>query len=274
MADASPLICKELESVCVVDKEGRDRNLSSALARGLPTAQKLPARTGRLAIVAAGPSVRDHLEELRSWPGEVWAINGAYDYLLDQGIVPHGFFAIDPLPELAEYVQRPHPETTFYIASTADPAVFDALKDARVLTFHPYSDDVGYPEGFGTIGGGTTSVTRAPYLGLLQGWRDITLFGVDSSYDGQEYCYPWGRYSTDIANPKMWVDLYDGGPRYQTEVGLLKQVSQLAVLAPLFNGMLKFKCGGLMQDFLDQPARDDIPLEVEKKDERNADADQ
>lgn len=256
----------------MVDKDGRVQNLASCLARGLPTVQKLPKRAGRLAIVASGPSVREHLDEFREWDGEVWAINGAYDYLLDQGIVPHGFFAIDPLPELAEYVQRPHADTTFYIASTSDPSVFDALKDAKVLTFHPYSEDVKYPEGSGHIGGGTTSVTRAPYLGLLQGWRDITLFGVDSSYDGREYCYEWGRYSTDIAQPKIWVDLYDGGPKYQTEVGLLKQVSQLGTFAEIFNGMLKFRCGGLLADFLKQAPRDDIPIEIEKKEDGRADA--
>lgn len=267
MPDAS-LVCKELESVCVVDKEGRNHNLNLVLARGLPTVQRLPKRAGRLAIVASGPSVRDYLDELREWDGEVWAINGAYDYLLDQGIVPHGFMAIDPLPGLAEYVQRPHPDTTFYIASTCDVSVFDALKEYKVQTFHPYSDDVTYPDEFGIIGGGTTSVTRAPYLGLLQGFRDITLYGVDSSYDGQEYCYQWGRYSCDIAQPKIWVDLYDGGPRYETEIGLMKQVSQLAAIVPIFNGMLKFKCGGLMRDFLMQTPRDDIPIEIEKKDVR------
>lgn len=252
----------------MVEKDGREQNRDSCMARGLPTVQKLPKREGRLAIVASGPSVRGYLDELRNWTGEVWAINGAYDYLLEQGIVPHGFFAIDPLPELAEYVQHPHEQTTFYIASTSDPSVFDALKGAKVETFHPYSEDVKYPNDLGTIGGGTTSVTRAPYLGLLQGWRDIILYGVDSSYDGQEYCYKWGRYSTDIAQPKIWVDLHDGGEKFETEVGLLKQVSQVGAFLHIFQGMLKVRCGGLMAAFLEQPARDDIPIEIEKKDDR------
>jgi hypothetical protein len=266
MPDAQKLFkAKELQSVCIVNAEGRQANLDKVLSLGLPTVNKLPARAGQLAIVASGPSVRDHLDELRAWPDEIWAINGAYDYLLGQGIVPHGFFAIDPLPDLVEYVERAHADTTFYVAATCDVSVFERLKGHKVLTFYPDAEDMKYPEGAGMIGGGTTALTRAPYLGLLQGWRDITLFGADSSYAGGEYCYEWGSYSTDIAQPKIWVEV--GGNHYETEVGLMKQVSQMGVIMQKFNGMLKVKCGGLMDAFLKAPTMDDAIIEVETDDE-------
>lgn len=259
--------CKELESTCVVDAEGRRANLALVLSRDLPTVQKTPARAGQLAIVASGPSVRDHLDELRSWPGEIWAINGAYDYLLDNGIVPQGFFAIDPLPELADYVRQARAETTFFIASTCDITVFDALEGFNVKTFHAYADDLEYPEGSGLIGGGTTAVTRAPYLSLVEGWRDITLFGCDSSYDGREYCYEWGRYKSDIAAPTFWFEINGEGP-FQSEIGLMKQISQMGVIIQKFRGMLKVRCGGLMAAFLKAPMADPALFEVVK----NADA--
>lgn len=246
----------------MVGPEGRQSNLEAVLARGLPTVKQSPARAGQLAIVASGPSVREHLAELKSWPDEIWAINGAYDYLLDHGIVAQGFFAIDPLPGLADYVRRANQATTFYIASTSDLSVFDTLTDHKVITFHPIADDMQYPKDAGFIGGGTTALTRAPYLGLLHGWRDIMIFGADSSYDGGEYCYQWGRYACDIAQPKIWVDMNGEGP-FETEVGLMKQVSQMGVIIQKFNGMLKFKCGGLMDAFLRAPTMDDSVIEVE-----------
>jgi hypothetical protein len=257
--------CKELESICVVDAGGRQENLDKVLALGLPSVEKQPARAGQLAIVASGPSVRDYLDELRTWPGEIWAINGAYDYLLDEGIVPHGFFAIDPLPGLADYVQRARPETTFLVASTCDPSVFEALEGSKVKIFHPYADDVTYPEGAGMIGGGTTSVTRAPYLALVEGWRDIVLFGCDSSYQGGEYCYQWGRYATDIDAPKFWFEINGEGP-FETEIGLMKQISQMGVIIEKFRGMLKIRCGGLMAAFLRAPMADPSQFEVVKND--------
>ena len=121
-----------------------------------------------------------------------------------------------------------------------------------------------YPRGEWIVGGGTTAMTRAPYFGLLQGWRDITLFGADSSFDGREYCYKWGTYSCDIAATKVWVDVNGGnGQAFETELGLLKQVSQLGVLHTKFNGMLKFRCGGLMAAFMRAPTMDDSQIEVE-----------
>ena len=258
---------KELQSVCVVNAEGRQANLDKVLSLGLPTAQKLPGRAGKLAIVASGPSVPDFLDDITS-SDEIWAINGAYDYLLGQGIVPQGFFAIDPLPALAEYVARAHQDSTFYVASTCDLSVFDALKNNKVITFHPDSEDLVYPKDAGRIGGGTTAITRAPYLGLLRGWRDITIYGADSSYDGREYCYEWGSYSTDIDEPRMWVEVE--GKHFQTELGLMKQVSQMGVILQRFNGMLKIKCDGLMDAFLKAPMMDDAIIDVEKDADANA----
>ena len=107
MTDAPKIQCKMLDSVCVVDAEGRRSNLASVQARDFPLVKQLPERSGQLAIVASGPSLRDYHHELVEWPGEVWAINGAYDYLLDNNITPQGFFAIDPLPGLAEYLELP-----------------------------------------------------------------------------------------------------------------------------------------------------------------------
>lgn len=264
MPDVKLLKARELTSVCVVDVEGRKSNLASVLARGLPVVDRLPERDGPLAIVASGPSVREHLDELKTWPGEVWAINGAYDYLLDQGIVPQGFFALDPLAGLVDYVQRPNKATTFFLASTCDASVFDALKDHDVKLFHPAADDMQYPDGW-VIGGGTTALTRVPYLGILRGFREIVLFGADSSYDGRPYCYEWGRYPLDINVPTMWVEINDEGP-FETEIGLLKQVSQMGVLHDKFKGKLKFRCGGLMAAFLRAPIMDDSIIDVEKPD--------
>lgn len=265
MTEQTLVKARELQSVCTVDEVGRKSNLEWVLARGLPSVKQLPDRAEPLAIIGSGPSVRGHLEELRSWPGEIWAINGAYDYLRDNGIIPHGFFAIDPLPGMAEYVSHADHKTTFYIASTCDPSVFEALKDHKVQIFHAACEDVDYPKDW-VIGGGTTALTRVPYLGLLQGFRDITIFGADSSYEaGREYCYDWGRYGCDIASSRFLVEVNGEGP-FETELGLLKQVSQMGVIHKNFRGNMSIRCGGLMDAFMRAPTIDDSWIEVEKSD--------
>lgn len=255
---------REFLSTCVVDEAGRKQNLASVLPRDLPMVEQLPECGEPLAIVASGPSVPGYLDELRSWPGKIWAINGAYRYLLEQGIVPHGFFGMDPLPGLAQYVEKTDPRTTFYICSICDPAVFDNLADRKVLLWHPDGEGVEYPPGQWVIGGGTTAVTRAPYLALLQGFRDIHLYGVDSSFEnGEVYCYRHGTYECDTDSIKLFIEVNGEGP-FVTELSLMKQVSQLYVLHDRFAGKLTFKCGGLLAAFMRAPVTDSDMFEVEQ----------
>ncbi len=264
-----------VESTCVVDGAGRIANLKSNLQRGLPVCVPLPPKEGPLAIIASGPSLADHLEELRQWPGEIWAINGAYDYLLSQEIIPGGFFAVDPLPGLAEYVKNARTDTTFYLASTCDPSVMDALVGFKVYLWHgACEDDAMYPQGSKLVAGGTTAVTRAPFLALMLGWRDITLFGVDSSYTPTSpYCYQWGTYKEDTRAPVSPVMINGEGPFY-SEIGLLKQISQIHAMLEMYNNrpsrlnpncdkqILKVRAAGLLDAFLRSPTLDESKFEV------------
>ena len=240
----------EFASSCVVDPEGLQANLEKALARGLPQCVEEPARTDKLAVVGGAPSVRHHLDELRCWPGEIWAINGAYDYLLGEDIVPHGFIGVDPLPGLAEYVQNPRKETTFYLSGLLDPSVFDALKGENVKVWFPEQDAVKWPAGLWLVGGGTTAVTRVPYLARMQGFRDMTIYGADSSFEDDRYCYGYGKYKEDSKAEILSVQVHGHGKKFKTELGLMKQVAQLGVIDMYFDGQISFKCGGLLDAYL------------------------
>jgi hypothetical protein len=257
-----------LESHCIVAEEGRLANLKSNLARGLPVlSQAAPEHERPLLIVGSGPSVSGLIEYIKGWPGDVWAINGAYDFLLSHGLICEGFFGIDPLPELADYLRNANEYTTFHISSFCDPAVLDALEGRKVLLWHAMAEnrDV-FPEGHQMIYGGTTAVTRAPFLALALGYRDINMIGVDSSYDKErgQYCYQWGTYKTDIAEMTIPVSINGEGPFY-TEIGLCKQVAQLGTMLTAFNRtreMLKIDPAGLMGAFMRAPVLDESNIEV------------
>jgi hypothetical protein len=257
-----------LESHCIVAEEGRLANLKSNLARGLPVlSQAVPEHQRPLLIVGSGPSVSGLIEYIKDWPGDVWAINGAYDFLLSHGLICEGFFGIDPLPELADYLRNANEYTTFYVSSFCDPAVLDALEGRKVMLWHAMAEnrDV-FPEGHQMIYGGTTAVTRAPFLALALGYRDINMIGVDSSYDKErgQYCYQWGTYKTDIAEMTIPVSINGEGPFF-TEIGLCKQVAQLGTMLTAFNRtkeMLKIDPAGLMGAFMRAPVLDETGIEV------------
>ena len=128
------------------------------------------------------------------------------------------------------------------------------------------TEGVEYPPDQWVIGGGTTALTRAPYLGLLQGFRDITVFGCDSSFDnGEVYCYRHGTFVTDNAQPHIWISANGEGP-FETTIDMAKQVPQLYVLHQKFDGKLKLRCGGLMAAFMRAPEVSSDLFEVEDDD--------
>lgn len=243
------------DSCCVVDEGGLKRNLDSSLARGLPHCTKQDERKDELAIVAGGPSLRKYVDDIRSWPSEVWAINGAYDWLLSKGIVANGFLGVDPLPGLVEYVRNIRPETTCYLSGLLDPVVFDALTDRTVNLFFPEQDAVVWPAGLWLVSGGTTAVTRAPCLARLLGYRRMTIFGADSSFErgDDRYCYKYGTYKEDSKAPvnKEVYTLSGEGP-FLSEICLMKQVAQIGVIVDRWPG-ITIKCDGLLDAYLRQP---------------------
>lgn len=246
------------ESLCVVDDAGLETNVNSALARNLRICEVVPEHDGKLAIVGSGPSLRGYLDELRGWPGEIWAINGAYDYLLENGIIPHGFVGLDPLPGLAEYVKNGRPETTWYLASNCDPSVFDAVDPSKVMMWHSARQSIKVPFGQMIVGGGTSAILRAPFLAHMLGYRDMTVFGADSSFDQTRYVYGNKRYKEDSEAKVNWVQV--GDQAFPSEICLIKQVSQFGVIAERYKGILKFKCGGLLDAFLKSPMHDDSDI--------------
>lgn len=169
--------------VCSSDAEKRNANVASAIARGLPLIAKQDAHNRPLAIVGGGPSVLDDIETLRNWRGDIWSVNGALDWLADQGISCAGYVVIDPEPIMAQFLENPPDGMTYYVGSVCHPETFDALAGRNVVLFHPLMDDMPLVDKAGVIGGGPTVLTRAPQLGYRLGYRDIHLFGADSSYE-------------------------------------------------------------------------------------------
>lgn len=245
-----------VDTICVVDDEGCERNLHKVLARNLPYCKVESERTDKLAIVAAGPSVPDFLDEIRAYE-HIWAVNGAYDYLVSQGVIPTGFVGADPLPGLAAYVQNPQRGTTFYLSAICDDSVYSALEGHCVRPWFPQREGSpvpGTPTDADVIQGGTTAVSRAPFVAKCLGFRDVTLYGVDSSFNGTRYCYRDGMFPEDSTAPVVCIHINGEGPFY-TEMPLIQQISQLGVMATYQTWGVDFKirCHGLMDAYMRAP---------------------
>lgn len=243
-------------SICVLDEEGCVRNVKSALQRGLPLLTRSPRRRGKLAIVGSGPSALKYTKTLKKWPGEIWAINGAYEWLKTIGVTAHAFVGMDPVPGLVEYVDNPSEQTSFFISSVCDPGVFDRLQGFDVWMWHTKRGNMPYPEGAQTVAGGTTCLTRAPFLANVLGWRDVTLFGADSSYKRDPYCYGKNKFKED--SDRETIRYRVNGRVFKSELALAKQAAQLsAMYHDVFpKGTLKIMGDGLTKALIDAPEMD------------------
>lgn len=150
-------------------------------------------RMGKAVIIGGAPSIKDHLEEIRALSLDpdnmLFAVNWSHTWLLNNGIVPNAcvFFEIDAEPDST--LKSAHPDVTYYVCSHCHGKTFDELKNFnRVLWHSPPNSEaervVGkelFPNSC-LVGGGVGTMTRTLTIALYVGYRNMELFGVDSSY--------------------------------------------------------------------------------------------
>jgi hypothetical protein len=207
----------------------RNRRLSAGWPR-VEMGQEVHGR--RLAVVGGGPSILRELETLKSWDGGIWAINGACRWLRDRGVFSI-FFAVDPHPIVAQWAEG---ATDALICSRSDPLVFSRLPLARVTVFDIRNDD---PSG---ILCGSSTATAAVHLAVEHGYRDVTFFGCEGSYQSESHAY-----MDEKREDRLLVEC--GGERYLTAPDFFVQCQELAPLLKLKNCGMKFaeRSGGLLR---------------------------
>lgn len=173
-------------------------NADANLARDLP--MFLPKREeGEVCIVGGGPSLKHAIPALRMRQqrgAQIWALNGAHDFLLSHRLFPDAMVLLDARPENVQFLTQPFLACDYYIAAQCDPAVFDVMSSKKVVMW------VGYAPGMDTVadghpdkpivivGGGNTVGLKALNLAHLAGFRTIHLYGFDSCYAPGHHAYP------------------------------------------------------------------------------------
>lgn len=189
---------------CVYGADQRQAHIDAALKRNLPWCVRRVPRKGKVAIVASGPSATEFIDLLKEWDGEIWGINGAFAWLMHRGVKPTAFVGLDPEPILKDYLITT-PDVTYYLAGQVHPEVFDFLNGKNVRLWFPADSGVKYPFGAVQIYGGSTCLGRAPNLAYHLGWRDVHIFGGDSSFREKSHVYgdnqlPAGTFPIELGD--------------------------------------------------------------------------
>ena len=241
----------ELQSIATQINVSKDKLLENrkyACSLRLPRLQTHKPHKRKVAIVGSGPSLRETIEELKTFNGTIIAINSAYDILLDNGIQPTIFLSMDGQEVLNKYLQNKNSSTIYYLASNCAPEVFDNLKDNEVVLWHCRTNDIDYPEDEDHLVVGSGSLIAAVRVAKRLGYRDIHIFGSDCSYVDTLYAHD----KKVIPSPSIVIQA--NGKEFISTPTLVNIVNDFALLYRTFtnNAKLTIYGDGLFQEVMAQ----------------------
>lgn len=199
-------------------------NVKLSCARNLQWLDIQVAHKGIAVIVGGGPSLKHDIEKIRALQDStIIALNGTAKFLLDHGIKPDWQIILDARKENREFVTE---VDRYFIASTCDAGVFDALNGKSVVLYHPHMIGIEnhIPNGkpLHLIGGGSTVGMLSMTIAYTQGYRDIRLFGFDSSYsEGQHHAY-----EQTLNDGEVCVDVICGGRNFKCAAWMVTQAQE------------------------------------------------
>lgn len=254
--EETPLHPLSLLPGCNTPAEITRDQLKVNIERDIPWLDKEPLKDKPLVIVGGGPSLQYRWPEITSHGGDIMALNNAYGFLLDHGIAPDYFMLLDARKQNVDFLDAISPHTRHLIAAQCHPAVFDELhgyKTTLYLTILPetleLTDHINKPKvriagNVGTVG------MKALSMAYVLGYRELHLYGYDSSYEGESH----HAFPQALNDDVKTLDIYLEGKKYTTTPTMAHQASEFCGWAA---GMVKhygfditLHCSGLLPDLV------------------------
>lgn len=185
-----------------------------------------------LLVCGGGPSLGDApcLANIRLWKSmgaEVWALNGAYNFLREHGIIPDGLVIMDARPQNISFLSQPHGSTTYYLSTMCDPSLFEKMREYKVVSWTPLVDGVEDKNHAILIGGGSTVGTRALCLALGLGYRKFQLYGFDSSYRNVDDKAEGHAFAQPLNNGELDIRVVINGKEFHCARWMARQCDEL-----------------------------------------------
>lgn len=205
--DASEPLIIPVAVVCNTSDEALERNIRVNSARNLEWIARVPAHDGVAVLVGGGPSLADgvvEIDTMQAHGATVFAMNGASRFLNEHGVFVDYQVIADAKPESAELVDE-HASGHLF-ASQVHPDCIDGLWPRLwhleigniERLFPPERVERG---GYSLIGGGAAVGNAACVLAWVMGFRELHLFGYDSSNRAEEthaYDQPMNRFIPQV----------------------------------------------------------------------------
>ncbi len=183
----------QFDVVCNTELSKVVENIRYSSSLDIPSLELKDGANREIVICGGGPSLAYSLYEIkqRQRAGAlIVGLNGSAQYLKDLGIAPDWLVMIDSRCSNDDFVIC-WPAKEYFLASQCAPQVFDCLKGRLITLFHidiphiaEYVADNGKP--IQAVGGGSSVGLIALSVAYTQGYRDMHLYGYDSSFRDDE----------------------------------------------------------------------------------------
>ncbi len=228
----------------------RHDQMQRAIDKGFPFLQKVSKfHENKMSIVGFGPSLLDTWKSIKRFQ-PIMATSGAYDFLIERGLTPKYYTAIDPLQCTAKLLKRPQPGTQFLMASVVHPDFWEILEGYHVELWHLINDPqtvewvrAHHPSGMGSlIGGDSTVAQRAMNVASALGYRRFDVFGMDCSFVDNRHAGP----HTGEIQPVTVAVL--NGREFRTTPQLIQSAREMEQFLLTMDVEVTFHGDGLMQE--------------------------
>lgn len=248
----------KVKGSCIYDTPKLHEHARIAMRSGFPVLSKaqVPPYEDTLLIVGAGPSLTDCeallLERIAAGDA-VMAVKGAHDWLMDRGVTPTYAVAADPQPERARCFGQLNDETIYLCATQMHPDAWEYLRGRKVVLWHSETDgdQRNAPDWKGAplVPGGSTTGLRAIVLAWLLGFRNVELFGYDSTARN-------GAFRVDgstLRDGDALIDVWVGEKGFRAPLSMIPQVQCLMATLQMVPTMRVTAHGdGYFQEVLNQ----------------------
>ena len=140
-----------------------------------------------IALVGGGPSLCDHLDELRKFDGVIVACGSVHDYLVKNKIISNYAVVCDPDIIASNYLKYPNKNTHYLVATLCHNKVFETLAGVALTMWHCWDGDLEFlksvDDRYMAISGGCTVGLRSLNIAVGMGYKNIHFFGFDSCVD-------------------------------------------------------------------------------------------
>lgn len=226
---------------CVDDKTVR-RSVYQALQTRHPNLMPLQPTNVPIAIIAAGPSANDYIEQIREHQAKgfpVLTLAGMHNWAIERGIIPTYQAMMDPRDRTAAYITPVHPDVTYLIASQCHKAVLDLVKHhERTFIWHVEASAQerlileAALDQFVHIRTGCTIGMGAISLAKVLGHSVLHLYGYDGCFVGDQH------HAHDEGHTKYKATVMVGGKTFRIDKWMAGQCSDFQKVLDVYRKQL------------------------------------